>query len=286
MKSFFSVFWMNSLSRLVGALADIKPPRGLRLLVLKVFAGVFRIDVTEAEKALGEYESVSEFFARALKPGLRRVSGPICSPADGILSQCAAAKWNEAVQAKGLTYSLPDLVDEAKLDISFSQYATIYLAPHNYHRVHAPISGSLEAITYIPGELWPVNNPFVKWIPRLFVRNERLVFRIRDSHSGGLCYAVMVGALNVGRMQTPFWPGFISNQAGVKPEKSEKMFETPVLIDLGDHLGTFMLGSTVVLVFDELCAKAYKFGKINAAKPISMGESIAIDAPDVASTNR
>ena len=278
MKSIFSVYWMNAVSRLVGALADFKAPAGLRQLLLKAFAGIFRIHTEEAEKPIGDYESISEFFARALKPGSRSIQGPICSPADGTLSQCAPAKWNEAVQAKGIYYSLPDLVASDEPGETFAQSATVYLAPHNYHRVHVPIEGELEAITYIPGELWPVNQPFVKWTPRLFVRNERLIFKIRDRQTNGLCYAVMVGALNVGRMSTPYWDGFLTNQKSPEAQRQDRIFDQPIPVAIGDHLGTFMLGSTVVLVFDETCAKAYKFTRIKDPKPISMGESIAVPA--------
>ena len=118
-----------------------------------------------------------------------------------------------------------------------SSFATIDLAPHNYHRVHSPVGGVIRKIRYIPGELWPVNEPFVRFMPRLFNRNERLSFEIRLPN-GGVVHAVMVGALNVGNL-APISKAFI------QPEK-----DVEIEIKSGDELGTFMLGSTVVLVLD------------------------------------
>src|SRR5690606_16767394 len=111
-----------------------------------------------------------------------------CSPADGFLAQSSRARSEEAVQVKGHTYSLKDLfLGDTAVDVpdlGIGRYYTVYLAPHNYHRVHAPISGELIGIRYLPGELWPVNLPFVKNLPRLFTRNERLVFEIRTANQG------------------------------------------------------------------------------------------------------
>jgi phosphatidylserine decarboxylase len=156
------------------------------------------------------------------------------------------------VQAKSFVYEVHTLLGQAD-PLSAGNcawYQTIYLAPHNYHRVHAPCSGVVERLGVIPGDLWPVNVPFVERIPRLFTRNERLVFKIKQKE-GGTVWVVMVGAFNVGRMTSPLAPFLVTNSDFGQSYPSPVWTEPNVPINVGDELGTFMLGSTVILVLDE-----------------------------------
>ncbi len=157
-------------------------------------------------------------------------------------------------------------------------FVTIYLAPHNYHRVHSPVSGILEEAVYIPGELWPVNKPFVRHMPRLFSRNERVVFRIRMV-DGALVHAVMVGALNVGRIQIAARPDFFSNgsarQRSLRGRREKLVLNKE--IKACDELGTFMLGSTVVLVFDRTLTDRHRFLSVPENTPIKMGQSLILE---------
>ena len=239
-----------------------------------LFVSLFKIDMEEAEKPMVEYNSIEDIFTRALKPGMRNVASDFVSPADGVLSQRGPSIEGKGVQAKGLDYSLQGIVfgQEVHEPANLDSFATVYLAPHNYHRVHSPVSGNLKKIRYIPGELWPVNEPFVRFMPNLFVRNERLVFDI-ETKSGGKVYAVMVGALNVGRIESPFLDSFFTNDyfAG-----NGKPFERSTNFDIkaGDELGTFMLGSTVVLVLDDVASKEFKLQKLASKRSIRMGDSL------------
>lgn len=137
------------------------------------------------------------------------------------------------------------------------------------------MTGRLTALRYLPGELWPVNIPFVSRIPRLFNRNERLVFDF-ELDGGGRVFAVMVGAFNVGRITTPFEPHLITNsldrQLGARPVTHR--FPEPVPVTIGDEIGTFMLGSTVILVFDRQAASRFELVRGSENRPILMGQSL------------
>ena len=263
----------NIVSQLVGKVSRFRIPifgKGLNYLFVKIFG----INMKEADRSLKSYESIEDIFTRALKPGSRPITNKLCIPADGIWSQAGEVQEGMAIQVKGLSYSVHDLIGSEDASEDLSYFATVYLAPHNYHRVHSPVSGSLIAATYIPGALWPVNEPFVNHLPKLFNRNERLVFEI-DSELGGKIYVVMVGALNVGRIRTPFLPSLFTNDKTSPNHKKRYLIDTTPGIAAGDELGTFMLGSTAVVVFDAEAASNYSPLKpLYRKKPVRMGEAL------------
>lgn len=265
---------LNLLSYCLGRFVSLRFPNIISWLVNAGFVSLFKIDMEEAEKPMVEYKSIQDVFTRALKPGERPIQGDFVSPADGNLSQMGTAIDGKGVQAKGLDYDLKDLAF-SDFDSSSSKdlvsFATVYLAPHNYHRVHSPVSGTISKIRYIPGELWPVNEPFVKWMPRLFNRNERLVFDI-TLPEGGVVHAVMVGALNVGKMSSPHLPDFSSNDYLKKEEKFER--DVNIAIKAGDELGTFMLGSTVVLLLDSDAGVKFTVPQLSKKRKVRMGEGL------------
>jgi phosphatidylserine decarboxylase len=153
---------------------------------------------------------------------------------------------------------------------SLAFFQTIYLAPHNYHRVHAPMSGKIESIEWIPGCLWPVAPEVIPYIPALFTKNERLVFKLKVRESKTL-YLVMVGALNVGRISTPFWPNLHTNNG--QKERVKRDFENTALM-IGQELGTFHLGSTVVMVLDQELADGLPIKGDDALGPVKQGQSL------------
>lgn len=270
----------NLISFITGFLIRLEPPQIISSFLNKIFVWLFNIDMSESDIALEKCKSIEDVFTRPIKKELRPLQGSIISPADGILSYSANPEtFDEALQVKGSTYSLKELVfaNDKNTPNNFEPlwYSTVYLAPHNYHRVHSPTEGQLLAIDYLPGTLWPVNQRYLNLIPRLFAKNERLVFKIRND-SYGVYYLVMVGAFNVGRMQTHFWPEFATNsfqrQLRIKPEICSKKLDKK--INLGDELGVFMLGSTVVLVFvDPRATQA--LAHVAEATAIKLGQSIA-----------
>jgi phosphatidylserine decarboxylase len=262
----------NMVSYGVGKITRIELPAPAQFVVNKTFSKVFNIDLSEAEHPLEHYKSVEEVFCRRLKEGSRDIAGTLISPADGTLERSSPVKERRALQAKGLEYSLAELVfgNETSPE-SFKWFTTVYLAPHNYHRVHAPVAGTIKKLRYIPGELWPVNKPYVARLPRLFCRNERLVFDIETGH--GTVHVVMVGAFNVGRMVTPFLPDFATNDYHSSGAFDVTLSKSQA-VAAGDELGTFMLGSTVVLVFDEKATDHFKPRSVENRQSIKMGESL------------
>jgi phosphatidylserine decarboxylase len=267
----------NLISFCVGALFRVKWPGPLEGLVVRGFARFFKIDMSEAEHPISHYKTIEDLFTRALKKGARPVaSGRVVSPADGCLSRSLPITAGMALQVKGIEYSVDELVTGSTKEtgIDWDWFQTVYLAPHNYHRVHAPCDGKLLSIKHIPGQLWPVNVPFVLRIFKLFNRNERLVFECEVN--GGRAWVVMVGALNVGRMVTPFWPDFVTNsfEQQFDADISVKTFEEPIAIRKGDELGTFMLGSTVVIAYDKPSLSGESFQKYYGDKPVRMGGSL------------
>ncbi|MFW7378215.1 MAG: archaetidylserine decarboxylase [Oligoflexus sp.] len=265
---------LNFVSQVTGRLARWEAPGPVNRLVCRSFVKLFGIDMSESAQELDTFRSVEDVFTRALKPDARKIEGPLCSPADGTLSCSGTAKKGDAVQAKGLYYNLSELVFGTKNHDELAYYATVYLAPHNYHRVHSPLAGKLLRMRYFPGELWPVNRPFVRFAPRLFIRNERLVFDFEDSKSRGRIHLVMVGALNVGRIISPFWEGFFTNGARRQRKVQEKAWVDPLPVKLGQEIGTFMLGSTVVIAFDKKAADYYKLKGTTNPTPVLMGQKL------------
>lgn len=232
-----------------------------------------------------EYASLEDLFTRAIRKNSRNITGPYVSSADGqLVISKPVERGEEALQAKGLTYNIQDLIygrgQHIKEGFNPSWYTTVYLAPHNYHRVHAPFTGKLRTIRYVPGELWPVNTRAVNLIPKLFVRNERLIFDF-ELAEGAKAWVVMVGALNVGRMTTPFKPDFVTNSltrqlGGGRARPAEMPLAGDRAVNIGDELGIFMLGSTTIVVLDAKARELLKPTASAGPRSILMGESLSV----------
>lgn len=281
MKS-LGVLPQNMVSLAVGSLVRTRLPVVLARPLNRVFVATFGINMAEAEKPIGEYLTIEDIFTRRLQPGSREIAQGFVSPADGMLERSEPTQAGRAVQAKGISYCLkefvfggrPNQVPDSEFEPSW--FTTVYLAPHNYHRVHAPCSGTVTGLRYIPGRLWPVNRPAVTAIPGLFCRNERLVFDFEIA-GGGKVWVVMVGAFNVGRMVTPLQPEFVSNGA-TRQFKSLRPLEMPAHQEVaaGDEIGTFMLGSTVIIVFDKRAMELLKPRLVEVPAPVRMGQSLSL----------
>jgi phosphatidylserine decarboxylase len=171
------------------------------------------------------------------------------SPVDGLVSAAGPLTGDQLFQAKGLSYRLDDLLatdleDAAKFENGL--FATLYLAPYNYHRFHIPIAGELTALRYVPGSLYSVNDTTVRSVRRLFARNERLIAWLR-TEAGPMCI-VCVGALNVGSITTP-WTGRIRpRKTGVVEDLTPTTTDGPILLEKGALLGWFNMGSTVIVL--------------------------------------
>jgi phosphatidylserine decarboxylase len=252
-------------SRLVGRLAELRLPGSIQGFLNRGFARAVGVDLTEAERPPEAYPSLSEFFVRRLRPGVRAwpadPQAPT-SPVDGIVGEVGRVREGRLIQAKGLDYSVEDLLADAAGAHLFTDgtFVTIYLSPRHYHRIHSPVSGSLTAACAVPGRLLPVNDPAVRSVPHLFPRNERLVALLTSVW--GPVAIVAVGAFNVGRISAAFdaeWNGAdhrgVTNRPGARGTGLRR-YDPGLPVARGEELMTFHLGSTVVLLFSEGAGKS------------------------------
>lgn len=239
-------------------MADLGIPRPLRRPVLGLTARVLGMDLSEARDPLAAYRSLDALFVRQLRPGVRSWPADpaaVGSPVDGVVGSYGQIESGSLLQAKGRHYTVGELLADGVLASRFDagSYATLYLAPRHYHRIHAPVGGLIGVARHIPGRLLPVNRPAVSRIDRLFPRNERLVTVIDGSGAGaeavpGTVAVVAVGAFNVGRITADFDDSLVTNRKGARAET--RQYAPPLPVDRGDGLMAFHLGSTVVLLFE------------------------------------
>ena len=218
--------------------------------LIRWFVERYNVNMDEAANSdIASYQSFNEFFTRPLSDGARPLAKAdfIC-PVDGAISQFGAIERDQIFQAKGHHYSTTALVGgDAELAAKFQDgsFATLYLSPKDYHRIHMPCDGKLTRMIYVPGELFSVNPTTARGVPGLFARNER-VGCVFESKSGpfGL---TLVGATIVGSMAT-VWHGIV-NPPRTRTVREWQYQEQPVSLKKGDEMGRFLLGSTVVLLF-------------------------------------
>nr|WP_284046907.1 archaetidylserine decarboxylase [Halomonas llamarensis] len=259
----------HGLSRLVGKFAECDTP-WLKNALIKTFIQRFNVDMSQAlEPDSAAYTTFNDFFTRALKANARPIHEGIISPADGTLSQYGRLQAGQLVQAKGHTYSAQTLLGgDTALAEEFlgGSFATVYLSPKDYHRVHMPMTGTLREMIYVPGRLFSVNQATANYVPGLFARNERLVC-IFDTEQGPMAM-VLVGAMIVAAIET-VWLGQVTPLSG-HPQRMQ--FGQPITLEKGAEMGRFKLGSTVVMCF----AKPVYFEERPLATMVSMGESLGI----------
>jgi phosphatidylserine decarboxylase len=239
----------HGLSRLILAATRVRAA-WFKNRLIGGFLKLYPVDMREALDADPyRYASFNEFFTRALKRDARCIAGDahaIACPVDGRISEAGRIDRDVLLQAKGHTYRLTELLAAQPWAPRFEggSFATIYLAPFNYHRVHMPLRGTLLETVYVPGRLFSVNAVTAQHVPGLFARNER-VLTLFDTQFGQFAL-VMVGALNVGSMAT-VWAGDITPAAR---RVVTKIAAAPTVLDKGAELGRFNMGSTVILLFE------------------------------------
>lgn len=265
-------FWLTAI---VYWLSGIRQ-RAMKNFLIRNFVRFYEVNVEEAEKTVpDDYASFNEFFTRKLTDVCRPISkspSSLVSPVDGTLSAVGTINKAQIFQAKGRTYHLHDLLmtdlDQANQFIDGS-FATIYLAPYNYHRVHAPTAGELTAARYVPGSLFSVNAMTVSRLPRLFTRNERLILHFQTAT--GPMAVIFVGALNVGSITTP-WTGQIRPQKRGVVEQLAIPASVSRTVGKGEQLGWFNMGSTVILLLPPGCCTWSDH--IESGTKLVMGEAI------------
>ena len=263
-----SVLPKHGMSRAAGWLCNRTVPRPLRGPVYRGYSRLFGATPEDAERPLDEYRTINAFFTRGLKPGLRPVAaGAIVSPADSGVGAYGPVAGDTLMQAKGRDYSLAALLGDEVLArrMAGGTFATLYLAPKDYHRIHVPVDGEIVGATYIPGELWPVNVFAVAQVANLFAVNERIVVTI-ETPGGGAVAVVLVGATMVGMTRVVF-DDLHTNAR--RAEVQRRRYSPPIRARAGDALGHFEFGSTVILV----CSR-----EAGTIESLAVGQSVRMGA--------
>lgn len=268
------VFWQylipqHWLSKLMFRITRIRSP-WFKQPFTRWFVRQYQVDLSEAQREnIEDYEHFNDFFTRALKPGARVIGeSQLVCPVDGTVSQLGTINQSQILQAKGKDYSVSALLAGDDRAALFEQgyFATIYLAPSNYHRIHMPYDGKLVSMDYIPGDLFSVNQTTVSKVDKLFARNERVVCYFETEF--GLCAFILVGAIFVGSMQT-VWQGQI-NPPYQKTVQHFDYQDQEIVLKKGEELGRFNMGSTIIMLMpDQLQAF-----NLSPAQTVRMGQNL------------
>lgn len=243
------------ITNLTGKLANCSNPI-VKNFLIKKFIKHFKVDLSEAAITdYKEFKTFNDFFTRKLKDNARSIcldNNSIVSPADGFLGQFGKINAGELIQAKGKLYTAETLLANKEQSELFANgsFATIYLAPHNYHRIHMPITGSLESMTYIPGKLFSVNPSVCNTVENVFANNERVV-AVFNTEIGKIAI-VLVGAIIVGGIST-VWHGSITppHTNEIKTWRYSNSSNQHIKLSKGEEMGLFNVGSTVVMLFEK-----------------------------------
>lgn len=262
----------HALSKAAGRIAASNNPM-LKKAAIELFAKAYGITLDEyARKDFGQFASFNDFFTRELATGARPIDPDplsICCPADGSMSQIGHIEGEQILQAKGIDYSAAKLLGSADSAKQFAGgvFATIYLAPSNYHRVHMPLAATLTQTRYIPGDLFSVNNTTASHVDALFARNERMVCLFEVGYQGQRhsLAVVLVGAMIVAGIETV---------ATGKMQHSKRVITQTHQMPLakGDELGRFYLGSTAIVLLPKSLAATW--GKLNTGDTVKMGQAL------------
>ncbi len=261
----------HTLSRLMGKLTHCRTP-WFKNLLIKGFVRLYDINLQEAASAdPNDYACFNDFFTRPLKSEARPIGGgpgTIVSPADGFLSQMGHLTGEWLIQAKGKDFSCPQLLGgDATLASPFENgaFATIYLSPRDYHRLHMPIAGSLKSMIHIPGRLFSVNQATTAAVDGLFARNERVVC-LFDSEAGPMAL-VLVGALFVASIET-VWHGVVTPPRGNEVRYWHYEGQN-IHLRRGEEMGRFHMGSTIIVLFGK---EAVQWMDFMPGQSIQMGQ--------------
>jgi phosphatidylserine decarboxylase len=220
----------------------------------RAYVRLYGVDMADVLPRRDAYPTFDAFFTRPLRPGARRIShARVVAPADGRVVAIGRIDEEARFRVKNQGYAAHELIGEPADVYVGGSYAVIYLAPRDYHRVHAPVDGDVRSVRRIPGDLYPVNTLGERHVPRLLVRNDRVVIFI-DTKELGRVAAVLVGAFVVGRITVPTLHGVV--------EPGDHAIEPPRRVRRGDEIGTFHLGSTVVLLVGNDAVLSHQIGPV------------------------
>jgi len=246
----------------------------IKNLQMKLFCQAYPVNLSEAkERDFNYYKNFNQFFTRELTPDARPIHADpskVLSPVDGAISELGPIKTDLLYQAKGHYFTLEELLGgdkELAKQFEHGQFATIYLSPKDYHRIHMPVDGTLQQMIHVPGQLFGVNPSSVKAIPRLFSRNERVV-NIFQTPTGPMAL-IQVGAIFVSSIETT-WHGVVT------PPRQQRVqswsYNGEIAIKQGEEMGRFNMGSTVILLFAKNQMQWHK--DLKAEKAVRLGDEI------------
>ena len=245
--------------------------------VIKAFAKKYNVDMNEAKKEnFSDYESFNQFFIRELKDDARKINEnptALCLPADGRVSQIGHIDDDRLLQAKGHFFSLSDLLagdEELVNTFKNGEFATIYLSPRDYHRVHMPCDATLRKMIYVPGDLFSVNPFLAEHVPNLFARNERVIC-VFDTAFGSMVQ-ILVGATITASMST-VWAGVINPPRTGEIKVWTYQGDNAIKLTKGQEMGAFQLGSTVINLFQANSVTLAEHLEVDV--PVRMGEILA-----------
>ena len=249
----------------------------LKNIMGRWFIGHFQVNMSEAiEEDITAYPTFNSFFTRVLKPGARPLSteaNAVLCPVDGAVSQAGKIDGDAIFQAKGHRFSLKTLLGNSTAWADKFQnglFATLYLSPKDYHRIHMPLTGTLKEVIHVPGRLFSVNPVTTRKVPGLFARNERVAC-LFDTEQGPMGM-VLVGAINVASIET-VWQGVITPPAG-KRIQSWDYRDKDVTLQAGEEMGRFNMGSTVILLFGP--QQVEWASSVRAEATVKMGQLIGL----------
>lgn len=247
----------------VGHLVRCPLPTWARPMVYGAFNRLVGVVAHEAEFPMPHYPTLGAWFTRGLRPGSRPiVASQWVSPVDGVVIESGALRQGSLIQAKGLLYTMADLVGDSGWESG--TFWCVYLSPKDCHRIFSPVDGTLVSASLIPGHLYPVRHPYIRVIPRLYCVNERLVMRCETPM--GRMVMVAVGALNVGSMSATFDSFFHGQRL---PDVAHRSYAS-LPISQGDWMATFHMGSTVILIAEASLAP------IPSGTTVQIGMSLTI----------
>lgn len=266
------IFPKHAMTVFAGLVANARAG-SITTAIIRRFVQKYRVNMEEAANPdISSYRTFNEFFTRALRDGVRPLSdAPYICPVDGAISQFGPIQQDQVFQAKSHYYSTSALVGgDVELAAQFNNgsFATIYLSPRDYHRIHMPCDGRLTRMIYVPGTLFSVNPATARGVPGLFARNERVVCVFDSDH--GPFVLTLVGATIVGSMAT-VWHGVI-NPPRTRTIREWSYAPGQVSLKKGEEMGRFLLGSTIVMLFPK---NTLGFNEEwEAARPVRLGEAL------------
>lgn len=265
----FKIIPTGFLSRIFGYFASIPMPALFLDPIIRWYSKKFQVKTNEYDHE--QFRTLDQFFTRKLKPGvhvIHKSPDSIVSPVDGRIDRYGDIDNESLMQAKGIEYTLGDLIpSDFHENFTGGSFVNIYLSPGDYHRIHSPVSGNILGYFNIPGRLFTVQEYMVNGLPGLFTKNERIISYIKTEY--GLAAVCKIGAMNVGRITLSYADAVTNKLFKKRKEFFYRAGSFPV-ISKGEELGTFHLGSTVIILFQ----KRIKFDGIEFGKKVRVGQKI------------